>query len=421
MAHKIELNLVITPAMREVIEHPARYKFVKKGRRSGFTHNMCNWLIEASFLEKYSRILWVDTNYAQIGNYINNFIKPVLDPLPKQLWNYNKSTQTIDLFNTRINFKSAENISGIEGLGFDLIVVNECGFLYKTKDLFEHTLLPMTIDTKGSIISGGTPKNSAGTWYEEIWNKSKSKKLEEYASFFITAFDNPFSDPLEIEKFINTADKKSVEQEIFGKFISLGGENFFHEFDRELHVSKEAEYDPSKRIAISFDFNVGYMAAIMYYKTRDKMVIFDEVKCETQGCDIIDICNTILKKINKHDNMKISHVTGDASGVNRSGLDKNRNYYTVIKKYLPVTQGQIKLRNKNPYLLDSAVMCNFALRSYDIQINQRCEELIKDLSTLKMLKDGSIDKSNAARSHWGDAFRYACHLELEKWFNKMRL
>lgn len=416
MAHKLELNLVITPAMRKVIEHPARYKFVKKGRRSGFTHNMCNWLIESSFRQIYSRILWVDTNYAQITNYINNFIKPVLDPLPKQCWNYNKSTQTIDLFDTRINFKSAENISGIEGLGFDLIIVNECGFLYKTKDLFEHTLLPMTIDTKGSIISGGTPKNSAGTWYEEIFNRAKKKSMEDYASFFITAFDNPFTDPEEIEKFIKTADKKSIEQEIFGKFINLGGENFFHEFDRDIHVSENAEFDESKRYMISFDFNVGYMAAVMYQKTRDKMVIFDEISCK--DCDITDVCNMILKRMK---GWKIAHITGDASGVNRSGLDKYTNYYTIIKKYLPVTQGQIKLRNKNPYLLDSAVLCNTALRSFDIQIHPRCEELIKDLSSLKMLKDGSIDKQNVARSHWGDAFRYACHLELEKWFNKARL
>lgn len=416
MAHKIELNLVITPAMRQIIEHPARFKFVKKGRRSGFTHNMCNWIIESSFRKLYTRILWVDTNYNQIKNYISSFIMPVLQTLPKSCYNYNKSTQTLDIFDTRINFKSDTNISGIEGLGFDLIIVNECGFLYRTKDLFEHSLLPMTIDTKGSIISGGTPKNSAGTWYEEVWNESKFKSKEDYAAFFLTAFDNPFNDPSEIERFINTADKKSVEQEIFGKFISLGGENFFHEFDRDLHVNKNAEFNEEKRYCISFDFNVGYMAAILYQKTKDSLIIFDEVSC--RDCDIADVCRIIMTKMG---NAKIDYITGDASGMNRSGLNKYQNYYTIIRKLLPITQKQIKLPNKNPYLLDSSVICNTGLRSFDIQINPRCEELIKDLGTLKTMRDGSIDKSNASRSHWADAFRYCIHITLDKWFNKAKL
>lgn len=415
----IDLNLYITPKMRQILEDDARYKIITKGRRSGFTHNACNSMILSALKGEHKRILWVDTTHNQIKKYIDLFILPVLRDLPKKFWHYNKSDLSIKIMDTILDFKSHENVSGIEGLSFNRIICNEIGFLFRTKDLFWNTLRPMIMDTGGDMIMGGTPKNAAGTFYEDIYNKAVSGKDPKWKAYYLSPFDNPFTDPKEIEEFILTADRKTVAQEIYGKFISISGDSFFYEFNESKHV-REIYLDKSKPIHLTFDFNIGRMAALVIQKGRNYFYVIKEYALEDS--DINDVCEAIKKDFNIR---QISTVTGDASGKNRSGINKNVNYYTVIMKHFRLNKKSVIFppnKLKNPYLEDSAVMCNTVLKSYpDIAIDESCESLIKDLKILKVTPEGKIDKRNNDISHWADAFRYAIHTHLTYWFEKTKL
>lgn len=397
-----KLDLYILPHIRQIFEDEVRIKVIVKGRRSGATANSCYFLIEQCLKETGKRYLFVDTHVPTIQTYIDKFFLPILSQLPLSMWKYKRKRVVIDLNGNTILFKCADNVASIEGDAFDLIVVNEAGFLFKDKKLFLNTLLPMIADTSGKMIISGTPRGGKNSFYEELYNESVVKNNATQKAYRIYPFQNPFMKPADLKLMLDTMDNQSIKQEIFGDFVSLDGIPFYYNFNRSLHV-RPTHYNPEYPIFLTFDFNIDQQATIvMQHDTEnDEYNVIQEFT--NSGGDIEMTCALIQNHYNINN---IHSVYGDASGGHRTGLMKNVTYWTLIKEYLKLNPQQIKLPSKNPNILDSKMNVNWFFKKKKINIDPKCTRLIKDLESVQTDEEGKIIKSFLDLTHFSDAFRY---------------
>lgn len=126
--------------------------------------------------------------------------------------------------------------------------------------------------------------------------------------------------------------------------------------------------------------------------------------------DIDELCDAILAAYKLDDYFII--VYGDASGSTSTALNKDRNYYTVIKERLNLSLSQFKIKKANPGIKNSRVLCNAVWQRHpDMLVNRKlCKYFIEDCMfvEVKEVANGiEIDKTkNKARSHLLDCGRY---------------
>jgi len=83
--------------------------------------------------------------------------------------------------------------------------------------------------------------------------------------------------------------------------------------------------------------------------------------------DIEQICDHILGRFGE----QYFIVTGDVSGGARTGVVRGkRSYWQVVRHRLKLSGPQIRLRARNLDLLESRILCNFALSNLDISIDK---------------------------------------------------
>src|SRR3990172_12083602 len=120
-----------------------------------------------------------------------------------------------------------------------------------------------------------------------------------------------------------------------------------------------------------------------------------------QNSDIYEVCNHIKSKYKKAHYL----ITGDRSGLSRTGLQKNLNYYTAIKQELLVRDAQFRLPINPPYN-ESIVLCNSILaRHPHVKFHRtRCKETIYDMRFVgwdgtKIIKDDRKKREQQADLH----------------------
>ena len=303
-----------------------------------------------------------------------------------------------------IFFKSAENVASIEGDSFHKIFVNEAGFLLKTKELYNNSLLPMITDTQGQIIINGTPRGGKGTLYEELYYEACKLNNNQMKGYKVYPHQNPYIPKHELKLMYERMKKNpnDLKQEFLGEFVSHAGYQFYYNFNRERHVSDIAIYDPKLPIYISFDFNIDQQATLIFQiNDKDEWYCIDEII--NKGGDIQESCDIIKNRHNVH---LIRYVYGDVSGGHRTGLMKNVTYWTLIQHHLGLNEVQIKLPTVNPRILDSRENINWFLKTKRFIINPKCSRLINDLEMVQSDQNGFILKNNPDLTHFSDALRY---------------
>lgn len=183
---------------------------------------------------------------------------------------------------------------------------------------------------------------------------------------------------------------------------------FAYAFSREKHVGVAKQSGRSG--ILSFDFNKNPITAGVY-----ELIGKDELKClesiKLENSDIYRLCDYIIA----HYPRMLWQVTGDATGKNSSALvQDNINYYTVIKKKLNLSIGQIKVPSVNPPIEENQVLVNAVLALCKVTFDKdKAKALIFDCENVRMLPTGKIDKSNreniTQQADSLDHFRYLCN------------
>jgi predicted phage terminase large subunit-like protein len=217
-----EIELKYIPKQSELFDDPAKFKIVGKGRRFGLTHGLALHVIE-NCIDGTSPILWVDTVNSNIERYFDRYFMPVLKGLPKNSWKYNRQKGELKIYNSVVDFRSAESPENIEGFGYRLIIINEAGIIFKNRNLWEESIHPMVMDFGAKVIIGGTPKGRTYKGKEhlfyELYKKGEADGVR-WKSFNYSSYDNPLLSKIDVDELVEDTSPFLIRQQIYGEFIN---------------------------------------------------------------------------------------------------------------------------------------------------------------------------------------------------------
>lgn len=230
----------------------ARFKIIAKGRRFGLTRGLAMFVVLKMLNPSGINVLWVDTIYSNIERYFDRYFRPELKKLDKRMWSYNKNKSELKIITdygaSVLDMRSADRPENLEGFGYHLIIINEAGIVLKNRNLWQESILPMTLDYKAEVIIGGTPKgkrtkkNEKHLFYD-LYEKGMTDTTDRYKSYNFSSYDNPLLDKEEIDELVKETPAHLRSQEIYGLFIDKDGsgiiKNEWWKFIDENEIPKE--------------------------------------------------------------------------------------------------------------------------------------------------------------------------------------
>lgn len=185
-------------------------------------------------------------------------------------------------------------------------------------------------------------------------------------------------------------------------------------FSREKHVGK-CTWTPYQFTYLSFDFNRNPICCTAFQHYNDTIHVIRCIKLKNSNI------YELLNEVKRFFPGATFIVTGDATGQNSSAMvEDNLNYYIIIQGVLRLNDGAFKLNNVNPRIESNQVLLNALLQNYSWVIDEEnALSVILDMEYVKMLPDGTIDKSNrndpTKQADALDTVRYYCD-QFFKWY-----
>jgi len=176
----VSLPILNFPAQQTIFNCPKRFVIVPKGRRFGLTRGAANNFIKKALQGQFARGLWVDTVNANIERYVERYFMPALNKLPQTMFNWRKQQKILEIKDSYIDFRSADNPENIEGFEYDEWFLNEAGIILKNEYLYNNAIKPMLWTQKTHGVIGGTPKGKG--LFEQLYQRGIDPKQENYAA-----------------------------------------------------------------------------------------------------------------------------------------------------------------------------------------------------------------------------------------------
>lgn len=426
----LELDISYTEPQLEIYfnNSTAKYLIVPKGRRFGTTKGGANAFIEYAIGE-VTPLLWVDTINGNIDRYFDRYFYPVLKKIPQNKWVFNRQKRELKIYDSIIDYRSADSPESIEGFGYKKIFLNEAGIILKNRYLYANAILPMLLDFPDSqLIASGVPKGkylkdgTKHTFYELAQRCMAGEKG--YSMLKFTSFDNPLIDPADINNLGQSMSAMEYQQEILGEFVDHLGENpFAHQFNDARHVSMEPAYDPRKQLIINVDFNLNPFAVTFNHKWSDASGYHDHWfdEAEIMNGSIPAMADLIRNKYKV--SLANCILTGDAMG-NRGDISQrdNATLYLQLIRALGIREQQLRVSN-NPTHENSRADVNYYLcHCPDLKFHkERCANTIRDMKSVQCDAFGNIikrDRKNISqRADYLDTVRYNVHNICYKWID----
>lgn len=315
-------------------------------------------------------------------------------------WNWNRDKSNYFAYNkhdSKIFFKG-ENLKqdpelndflGLETNGVFLEQLEEIG--QKTWDISISRTGSWYIDPMPPALTIST-LNPTQNWPKEFLYAPYMEGILPADTFFQTATpsDNPFVTQDQWSNW-RSMDERYQKKFIEGDWTDFDATDnrFAYCFDKKVHVGK-TELVRGREVYLSFDFNHDPISCGVYQHSGTNIRCIEQIKLGNSN--IYDLCDRILATYGGC----MFLVTGDATGRATSALVKDSiNYYTIIKSKLNLSINQLKVPNINPTLEENRVLVNYVLKNCQVSIDpDNAEGLIYDLQHVRVLPDGSIDKTN---------------------------
>ena len=430
------IELSYTPSQIDIFFNTSsKYNIITKGRRFGATKGAANAFIEWA-IEGITPMLWVDTINSNIDRYLERYFFPELNKLKSADWQWQGQKKILKIFNSFIDFRSADAPESIEGFGYKKIFLNEAGIILKDDYLYSHVILPMLLDYPDSqLFAIGVPKGKIkrdGNKHKffELYEKSKQGEPNYNVKEF-TSYDNPLIKKKEIDEIAEQMNETERSQEIYGQFVDATGQNpFCNNYVPELNESESAIFQPNKQIFISVDFNLNPFGVIFshIYRNENKLYFHTFDEAEIENGSIQKMVELIKLRYGNYLNNVI--LTGDAMGKARSLMTSDASsYFENIRRGLNLKDSQIKIVG-NPTHENSRSDVNYILYQSTKQ-NSRIEFLINPKTAKGLARDckqvqcdafGQILKRNRnilnQRADLLDCLRYQINTHLKKWIQE---
>ena len=219
-AEMTELNISLLPWQKEVWEHPARFKVVAAGRRTGKSRLAAYLLIVNALQTDRGHVFYVAPTQGQARDIMWQTLLEVGHPVIQGSHVNNLQIRLIN--GATISLKGADRPETMRGVSLKYLVMDEYADM-KT-EVWEQILRPALADQKGQALFIGTPMGR--NHFYDLYLYGDKGDDESFASFHYTSFDNPILDAGEIEAAKRSMSSFAFRQEFMASFEALGGELF---------------------------------------------------------------------------------------------------------------------------------------------------------------------------------------------------
>lgn len=207
----------LLPMQRTLRNHPARFKVVAAGRRSGKTRYgviSClevalaggnAWWVAPTY--KVARIGW--RQIVQAGRQIPGTEIRLADH------------EIILPGGGRIGVRSddGDKRGALRGEALDHVVLDEAAYIAEVS--WRDALRPSLTDRKGTALFISTP--AGFNWFHDLWQRAGREDAESWAQFKYPTSSNPYIDPAELEEARLELGSHTYSQEYLADFVELGG------------------------------------------------------------------------------------------------------------------------------------------------------------------------------------------------------
>ncbi len=204
------------PAQWEIHNSRKRFRIVSCGRRFGKTLMAANETIKYAYEHPRESTWWVAPVYSQaaIG------FKMIKNSFPDLIKGANSASLKISLNNGAvIEFRSAERPDNLRGEGLGWVTIDEAAFM--SEEAWYEALRPALSDRKGNLLAIGTPKGK--NWFYRLWVDGQDREKEDFDSWQMSTYENPYIDPAELESLKLTLPERIFRQEIMAEFLDDSG------------------------------------------------------------------------------------------------------------------------------------------------------------------------------------------------------
>ncbi|MCP4263649.1 MAG: DNA-packaging protein [Planctomycetes bacterium] len=183
---------------RLFIEHPAKRKIVRAGRRGGKTVGMA--IMAAEMFLKEKRVLYAAPTQDQIDRFWTEITKAFSEPIRAGAYYKNETRHIIEVRGTenRVRAKTAWNADTLRGDYADVLILDEYQLMDETA--WSEVGAPMLLDNNGDAIfiytppslhSRSTTKARDPRHAAKLWIKADEDESGRWAAFHFTSHDNP--------------------------------------------------------------------------------------------------------------------------------------------------------------------------------------------------------------------------------------
>lgn len=217
-----QINLpILHTAQQVIIDHPARFKVLRCGRRFGKSMIAQDEMLMAML--RGEKVIYTAPTYGMIKEMWRAFLRLVTRNL---IPHYKNETDKYIRFPNggQLSMWSLEAADTIRGGNAHLIVNDECAFVPNLMDIWNEVLSPMLLDYKGRAYFPSTPKGRNDFWKLAALGDDPLQPL--WQTFHYTTYDNPHIDPTEIDLLKSTLTQSAYEQEVMAAFMDDAGAVF---------------------------------------------------------------------------------------------------------------------------------------------------------------------------------------------------
>lgn len=402
------VRLSFLPWQAATYKHPARYKAVVAGRRTGKTVYSRNklivnavrtprrfWYIAPTRIMAKD-ILWADLKAAIHPSWLAG------DPLETELRICLKGGGEIQLH-------GAEDPDKLRGRRLGGVVFDE--FADVKIEAWTEAIRPALSDYQGWADFIGTPKSYNHLYDVFLRGQSLEPEHAEWASWQLRTIDNPFIDPKEVDAARADMDERTFRQEYEASFEAMAG-RVYYAFLRALDV-RPVTLNPALPVCVAFDFNVNPATVVIGQMYQDECRVWREAFVTHAGGEATRASAMKAKQLLADAGWRGEiRLYGDASGT--SAKTTGPADHAVIRELFPTASWRVP--KANPHVRDRIAAVNSRCQTSDgarhMTVDPSCVRLIADLEQVIFSDNGELDKkSNPMLTHISDAFGYWVHRE----------
>lgn len=227
---------------------------------------------------------------------------------------------------------SMDAYDSVRGNKFDLVLLDEVAFTKNLENAWEQAIRPTLLDYKGGAYFFSTPN---GTNYFKTLAEIKDS---EWQYHHYTTYDNPYLDPIEIDKYKDTMPSIKFRQEILAEFVDMQGTLIQREWIKYYDYLPSVKYYVGVDLAISQKSTADYtVIAVVGYDGKNYYVVdidrqrytFNQTqeaikrigrKYNPEYITIEKVAyqSSLIQELNRTDNLPISTITPKTDKISRA-------------------------------------------------------------------------------------------------------